>query len=122
MRMYRNARGVWNGYRKNIYAGIGRSPLLLLAVLMMYLTFYLLPAAAVLYYGLTGQPGAAAIPAAAVLTGIVIKRTSDAAGRQPFWFCLLLPAGIICLSLIAAASWRGSRFAGGYEWKGRRYL
>lgn len=122
MRMYHNAREVWNGYRKNIYAGIGRSPVLLLAVLTMYLSLYMLPVAAVLYYCLTGQPSSAVMPAVAVLTGIAIKRTSDAAGRQPVWFCLLLPAGILCLSLIAVASWRGSRSRGGYEWKGRRYL
>ncbi|WNS42608.1 glycosyltransferase family 2 protein [Paenibacillus sp. MMS20-IR301] len=121
VRMYRSAGEVWNGYRKNIYAGTGRSPLLLLAVLIMYFLFYLLPPAAVLYYCLTGQPGAALLPAAAVLTGIAIKRISDAAGRQPVWFCFLLPAGIFCLSLIAAASWRGSGSRRGYEWKGRRY-
>ncbi|AIQ61341.1 hypothetical protein PBOR_33880 [Paenibacillus borealis] len=122
MRMYHNAREVWNGYRKNIYAGVGRSPVLLLAVLMMYLTLYILPVIAVLYYCISGLPSSAVMPAVAVLTGIAIKRISDAAGRQPVWFCLLLPASILCLSLIAMASWRGSRSRGGYEWKGRRYL
>ncbi|ETT56510.1 glycosyltransferase [Paenibacillus sp. FSL R7-269] len=121
MRMYHNARQVWNGYRKNIYAGIGRSPVLLLGVLIAYLSLYAVPAAAVLYYGLSGQPGAALWPAAALLAGLAVKRTSDAAGRQPFWFCLLLPAGILCLLLIAVASWHGSRTRAGYEWKGRRY-
>lgn len=121
MRMYHNAREVWNGYRKNIYAGTGRSPMLLLTMLVLYLSLYVLPPAAALYYGLAGQPAAAALAAAAVLAGIAIKRTSDAAGRQPALFCLLLPAGIICLALISLASWRGSRSRGGYEWKGRRY-
>ncbi|WP_367272741.1 glycosyltransferase [Paenibacillus tritici] len=121
MRMYHNAKQVWNGYRKNIYAGIGRSPILLLAVLFLYWSLYVLPAAAVLYGCLSGQLGAAIWPAAALLTGIAVKRTSDAAGKQPFWYCILLPAAMLCLSLIAAASWNGSRTRGGYEWKGRRY-
>lgn len=121
MRMYHNARQVWNGYRKNIYAGIGRSPLLLLGVLITYLSLYAVPAAAVLYYALSAQPSAALWPAAALFAGLAVKRTSDAAGRQPFWFCLLLPASVLCLSLIAVASWRGSRTRAGYEWKGRRY-
>lgn len=121
MRMYHNARQVWNGYRKNIYAGTGRSPVLLLAVLLMYGALYMLPAAAVLWYVLSGQPAAALWPAAALLSGIAVKRTSDAAGRQPVWFCLLVPASMLSLSLIAVASWRGSRTHGGYEWKGRRY-
>lgn len=121
MRMYHNARQVWNGYRKNIYAGTGRSPALLLAVLLMYWSLYVLPAAALLWFVLSGQPGAAVWPAVAVAAGITVKRISDAAGRQPVWFCLLVPASILCLSLIAVASWRGSRSRGGYEWKGRRY-
>ncbi len=121
MRMYHNARQVWNGYRKNIYAGTGRNPVLLLAVLLVYGVLYLLPAGALLWYALSGQPAAAVWPAAAVLSGIAVKRTSDAAGRQPVWFSLLLPASVVCLSLIAAASWRGSAASGGYEWKGRRY-
>lgn len=121
MRMYHNARQVWYGYRKNIYAGIGRRPVLLLAVLIAYLSLYVAPAAAVLYYGLSGQPGVLLWPAAALFASLAVKRTSDAAGRQPFWFCLLLPVSMFCLSLIAVASWRGSRTRGGYEWKGRRY-
>lgn len=121
MRMYHNARQVWYGYRKNIYAGIGRRPVLLLAVLIAYLSLYVAPAAAVLYYGLSGQPGVLLWPAAALFAGLAVKRTSDAAGRQPFWFCLLLPVSMFCLSLIAVASWRGSRTRTGYEWKGRRY-
>lgn len=121
MRMYHNARQVWNGYRKNIYAGTGRNPVLLLGVLLVYGALYILPAGALLWYVLSGQPAAAVWPAAAVLGGIAVKRTSDAAGRQPVWFSLLLPASVVCLSLIAAASWRGSAARGGYEWKGRRY-
>lgn len=121
MRMYHNARQVWNGYRKNIYAGTGRSPVLLLAVLLMYGALYVLPAAAVLWYVMSGLPAAAIWPAAALLGGVAVKRTSDAAGRQPVWFCLLVPASMLSLSLIAMASWRGSRTRGGYEWKGRRY-
>lgn len=121
MRMYHNARQVWNGYRKNIYAGTGRSPVLLLAVLLVYWSLYVVPAGALLAYVLSGQPAAAIWPAAAVLGGIALKRTSDAAGKHPFWFCLLVPASMLCLSLIAVASWRGSRTRGGYEWKGRRY-
>lgn len=121
MRMYHNARQVWNGYRKNIYAGTGRSPALLLAVLLVYWSLYVLPAGALLWYILSGQPAAAVWPAAAVLGGLAVKRISDAAGRQPVWFCLLVPASMLCLSLIAVASWHGSRTRGGYEWKGRRY-
>ncbi|UQZ33900.1 hypothetical protein C2I18_10410 [Paenibacillus sp. PK3_47] len=121
MRMYHNAREVWKGYRKNIYAGLGRRPWLLLAVLLFYTVLYVVPALTAVFTWLTGDYTALLWSAAALCGGIGIKRTADAAGRQPLWFCLLLPAAIVCLTAISAASWRGSKSQEGYEWKGRHY-
>lgn len=121
MRMYHNAREVWRGYRKNIYAGLGRRPWLLLAVLLFYNAVYVLPAVGILGSWITGEPVALLWSAAALCAGFAVKRTADAAGKQPLWFCLLLPAAILCLTAISAASWRGSKSQEGYEWKGRHY-
>jgi glycosyltransferase involved in cell wall biosynthesis len=121
MRMYHNAREVWNGYRKNIYAGLGRRPWLLLAVLLFYTAVYVLPVVSAVVSAITGEMTALLWSVAAICTGFAVKRTADAAGRQPVWFCLLLPAGIVCLIAISAASWRGSKSHEGYEWKGRHY-
>ncbi|KUP21521.1 glycosyltransferase [Paenibacillus sp. DMB5] len=121
MRMYHNAREVWKGYRKNIYAGLGRKPVLLLGVLLFYALLYVFPVIAALWAVTTGDTGALLWASAAIAGGAAVKRTADRAGRQPFWFCLLLPASIVSLIAIGAASWRGSVSGQGYEWKGRRY-
>ncbi|WP_240479736.1 glycosyltransferase [Paenibacillus wynnii] len=121
MRMYHNAGEVWNGYRKNIYDGLGRRPLLLLSLLIIYSMLYVLPLTLFISASLTGQGTAAAWAMFAVLVGIGIKRISDASGKQEVWLCVLIPASIICLIAIAISSWWGSLPGQGYEWKGRHY-
>ncbi|SEU13322.1 glycosyltransferase family 2 protein [Paenibacillus sp. NFR01] len=121
MRMYHNASEVWKGYRKNIYAGLGRKPLLLLGVLLFYALLYVCPLIAALGALVTGDNTALLWAAAALVAGAAVKRTADRSGQQPLWFCLLLPASILSLIAIAAASWRGSISGKGYEWKGRQY-
>lgn len=122
MRMYHNASEVWKGYRKNIYAGLGRSPLILLAVLSMYMLLYVFPLVAFIFFSVTGQAAEAAWALSASLLGIAIKRVSDASAKQSVWLCLLISVSILCLVAIAISSWWGSRTGQGYEWKGRRYL
>ncbi|WP_379129999.1 glycosyltransferase [Paenibacillus sp. sgz500958] len=121
MRMYQNAGQVWNGYRKNIYAGLGRQPLLLLCVLSLYTLLYIVPAGMLVFSGIAGQAMVAAWSLTAMVEGILIKRISDASGRQSRWLCLALPVSIFCLAAIAISSWKGSLPGQGYEWKGRHY-
>ncbi|WP_054942309.1 glycosyltransferase [Paenibacillus ihuae] len=121
MRMYHNAAEVWNGYRKNIYAGLDRRPSLLLGILLLYMLLYVLPYAAAGYFGLTGEVQGLLWSVCACAAGMAVKRISDSAGRQPLWYCFLIPASILCLTGIAVSSWRGSHSGRGYEWKGRRY-
>lgn len=121
MRMYHNAREVWNGYRKNIYAGLGRRPWLLLAILLFYTAIYVLPAATAIWSWLNGETTALLLSIVALCAGLAVKRTADASGKQPVGYSLLLPAGIVCLMAISAGSWYGSRSQQGYKWKGRQY-
>ncbi|MHA6482455.1 glycosyltransferase family 2 protein [Paenibacillus sp. strain BS8-2] len=128
MRMYGNAREVWDGYKKNMFEGLGRSRILLLSVVAMYMTLYLAPFLAVLVSGLRVFAGTAAIiadwtlPAVACwLLGIAIKAFIDVKNGQPIWLSLLLPASIAALCAIAIASWRASGKPGGYVWKERTY-
>lgn len=122
MRMYHNASEVWKGYRKNIYAGLGRSPLILLTVLSMYILLYVFPLVAFIFFSVTGQAAEAAWALSASLLGIAIKRVSDASAKQSVWLCLSISVSMLCLVAIAISSWWGSRTGQGYEWKGRRYL
>ncbi|WP_379157074.1 glycosyltransferase [Paenibacillus sp. sgz5001063] len=121
MRMYHQAAEVWKGYRKNIYAGLGRNPLLLLLMLALYMLLYVVPVGMAVYSILNGLETAAFWSLLSYLAGAAIKRTSDASGRQPIWLCLWMPGSILSLAAIALGSWRGSRSSQGYEWKGRRY-
>lgn len=122
MRMYHNASEVWNGYRKNIYAGLGRRPFILLAMLSMYMLLYVFPLAAFIFFSVTGQAAEVTWALSASLLGVAIKRISDESARQSLWLCLLISASILCLVAISISSWWGSRPGQGYEWKGRRYL
>lgn len=122
MRMYHNASEVWNGYRKNIYAGLGRRSVILLGMLSLYTLLYVFPLAAFIFFSVTGQAAEASWALSASLLGIAIKRISDAFARQSVWLCLLISVSILCLAVIAISSWWGSRSGQGYEWKGRRYL
>ncbi|WP_019914976.1 glycosyltransferase [Paenibacillus sp. HW567] len=121
MRMYHYAAEVWRGYRKNIYAGVGRNPLLLLAMLAFYLLLYVLPFGIAIYSVLNGWSIEALYSLLAYFAGAAVKRISDASGRQPVWLCLLMPFSMLCLTAIGLSSWRGSYSGQGYEWKGRRY-
>lgn len=122
MRMYRNANEVWKGYRKNIYAGLGRNPIILLGMLSMYLLLYVFPLAAFIFFSITGQAAEVIWALSAALVGTAIKRISDDSARQSVWLCLFISLSILCLTAIAISSWWGNRPGQGYEWKGRRYL
>ncbi|WJH34803.1 hypothetical protein N6H14_00955 [Paenibacillus sp. CC-CFT747] len=120
MRMYHDARGVWNGYKKNIYAGVGRSKLLLAGILLLYGGMYLFPPASALFVWASGGDGL--VPALIGWgLGTAVKLSVDLRNGQPFWLSFLLPASIVCLTGIALSSWRAGAGGQGYVWKGRRY-
>ncbi|MRN54225.1 glycosyltransferase family 2 protein [Paenibacillus monticola] len=121
MRMYHNAQEVWKGYRKNIYAGLGRRPLLLLGLLTVYTMLYVLPIVTLTFACLANQGTLTLWALLAALLGIAIKRTSDASAKQAVWLCLLVSVSMLGLIAIAISSWRGAKVGQGYEWKGRWY-
>ncbi|GGG68903.1 glycosyltransferase [Paenibacillus radicis (ex Gao et al. 2016)] len=127
MRMYQDASGVWNGYKKNIFAGMGRNSLLLAAVLALYSFMYILPPMMLLLVLLMVGFASASVPGlllpslAGTLIGAAIKLAVDRSSGQPLRMAMLLPAGIMALIAIATASWHASFSGKGYWWKGRRY-
>ncbi|MHA7962604.1 glycosyltransferase family 2 protein [Paenibacillus sp. CAU 1782] len=123
MRMYNDAGGVWNGYRKNLFPGLGRSHPLLLFIMIYYSLLYILPPLALAGAVAGLLPGSSLLPAAlCCLLGMLIKLTIDRHHRRPLQDALLIAPGIAALLAIAAASWHGSVTGKGYSWKGRRYL
>ncbi|MED5020764.1 glycosyltransferase family 2 protein [Paenibacillus chibensis] len=121
MRMYASGIEVWHGYRKNIFEGVGRSSVLLGSMLTLYVCLYLLPPLSVGMIWLMGLHESAWWAAAATLTGVAVKWTTDRAGGQKPWLCLLMPVSMACLSAIAISSWKAGITGKGYIWKGRRY-
>ncbi|MFC4776402.1 glycosyltransferase [Paenibacillus sp. GCM10023252] len=119
MRMYRNAREVWNGYKKNMYAGVGRSLPLLAAVLILYSLLYLLPAIGLLLS--LWMPDLLIPSIAGYGLGVFIKLVSDRSQGQPAWLALLIPLSIAAITAIGIASWLGAVNGKGYVWKGRVY-
>lgn len=119
MRMYHHAGEVWHGYKKNMYAGTGRNPLLLAGILGMYACLYLLPIVALLLSPI--YPGWVLPAVTAYLIGVGIKRSTDRMQSQPGWLAWCLPASIACIIAIGVASCLSAGRGKGYEWKGRMY-
>jgi glycosyltransferase involved in cell wall biosynthesis len=118
MRMYERAAEVWNGYKKNLYPGIGRNPVLLFGMILYYSWLYLLPPVALV--ASLWHPAWLFPALIGTLLGIGIKRTVDRANGLSGSLAPLIPFSIGMVILIALDSWRSS-FTGGYTWKGRRY-
>ncbi|WP_141504100.1 glycosyltransferase [Paenibacillus luteus] len=119
MRMYHNASEVWSGYKKNIFAGVGRSGLLLAAVLAIYVLLYLLPFMMLLVSPL--YPALLPSALTGYLLGIAVKAVADRSQGQPWLLALFIPFSIGAVVAIGAASWLSAKFGTGYVWKGRMY-
>ncbi len=117
-RMYGSAREVWEGFSKNIYEGIGSTPLFI-AVMGLYFVSFILPwialVASIWFPELR-------LPA---LVGVALNLAQRLAitVRQghPFWSALANPFGVVALIAIAVNSWRWSK-AGTIRWAGREYV
>lgn len=130
VQMYESADEVWAGFSKNLYAGIGRSPLLLTLIIGMYTLWYIAPLFALLY-ALLGSisshfanPGVLyQIPLSLVtiLLGIILKWQIDARFRVPFRYSLLAALSAALLIGIAVRSAWQDISGRGQLWKGRRY-
>lgn len=120
-RMYQNAAEVWNGYKKNMYEGLGRSGFLLAGILFMYAALYLLPLISFLFGMFTWDVETLVLGAVGTILGMLVKRAADVTGSHPFWLALLHPVSMICVIAIGISSWLGAVTGKGYVWKGRHY-
>jgi chlorobactene glucosyltransferase len=117
-RMYTSARGVWQGFSKNLYEGLGESPWMLLVVLALYIGAFVLPyallALAPVWAGLW-------LPA---ITGVALNlllRVAMAVRYRQNWLGVFLhPVAVLVLMGIALNSWRWAR-RGSIVWAGRTY-
>ncbi|SEB17960.1 Glycosyltransferase, catalytic subunit of cellulose synthase and poly-beta-1,6-N-acetylglucosamine synthase [Paenibacillus sp. 276b] len=120
-RMYQNGAEVWNGYKKNMYEGMGRKDVLLLGTMLMYTLMYIVPPLGLIIGLLSGNAISIIYGLVGTVLGMAVKRVSDHAGGQPWWLAFLQPISMACVIAIGIASWQAGRSGKGYVWKGRRY-
>ena len=118
-RMYEGARGVWEGFSKNLYEGIGGHPAALALVSGLYLSAFLMP----LVWLAFGALGATELLApGAVGTGAVVAtRMALALRMRHSWRGLLAhPLAIVGFIAIGINSMRWV-LLGRVKWAGREY-
>ncbi len=119
VRMYPNARALWDGFSKNLYEGVGGRPAALLAVGVLHAGVFIAP------YTVLGLAWAGVrVPRRPAVVGVAANTALRAllAIRfcQPLEGILLHPVGVLALLAIGANSFRWSR-RGTIRWRGRSY-
>lgn len=117
-RMYTSAREVWEGFSKNLFEGLGESPLLLVGVLGLYLSAFILPYLLLLVSPFV--PGLWLPALLGVALNLVLRGTMAVRFGHPVVGVLLHPVAVGLLLAIAVNSWRWAR-AGTIRWAGRTY-
>lgn len=119
-RMYDGWAAVRAGFAKNILAGHGGKPLLLLASAVFHWTLFLLPWLwlAVGLFVPDKPAGWALLPGVALLLALGIRALTAVAAGNRLVDALLLPVSTILMTIIAAQAMLWHR-RGGATWKGR---
>jgi chlorobactene glucosyltransferase len=119
-RMYTNWRQVRHGFAKNILAGHGDRPALLLLSALFHWTLFILPWVWLLVGAMLGWGWSSLRPPLAMIAlGVGARALSAAASRHRVGDALLMPVSTLLMTLIAAQSlWWHYRY-GGPLWKGR---
>jgi len=116
-KMYDSNKEVWQGFLKNIYVGLGRSPMTAFFVSIFYMTFYFMPMILALS-SLWSRNWILVIPLVLVWVQTFLI---DRATKQSLWHFFLMPLSAIALSVLLVASMLRSISKKGYDWKGRTY-
>lgn len=119
-RMYRDWRGVRDGFAKNIIAGYGGRVIFLLAATLFHWLIFLVP----LIWLLTGwlfPPDALypLVPLGLTLAGLLVRAITAAATRQRVGDALFMPLSALLMTRIAAQAIYWQARYGGVRWKGR---
>ena len=116
-RMYSGWQEVRDGFAKNLLAGHGGKPILLILSALFHWAFFLIPWFWMGYEAFTGWTW---LPFIMALCGVMTRAVSAAFTHQRVRDAFLLPVSVTLMSIIAWRSLRWDFTAGGPEWKGRR--
>jgi chlorobactene glucosyltransferase len=120
-RMYRSFSQLWEGFSKNVFAGMGFSTLLMFVIILMYLILFVLPFFGLIYFVIIGENELAIVCAGQVAINYLIRFILSIKFKLSFSSSLLHPFGILTVLLITINSWRLVKFSLGPKWKGRTY-
>ncbi|MDG5470552.1 glycosyltransferase family 2 protein [Jeotgalibacillus sp. ET6] len=115
--MYDTNKEVWNGFLKNIYVGLGRSPFTAMLVSLFYLVFYFAPLLLAVAF-LWTRDWTWLLP---LLLVFIQTAIIDRVTKQTVLHFLLMPISSVALTVLLWSSMLRSLTQKGYEWKGRTY-
>ncbi len=122
-RMYRNAREVWEGFSKNLFAGLGYKTTALLLVIAVMVFLYIMPYAFLVRSLLTAEFSKEffLLPLLQIAVVLLTRYYIAVAFRQPLPILLLHVFSQTVLLAIAINSFYSIKFGNGSQWKGRSY-
>lgn len=119
-RMYHGLSDAFDGYTKNILAGHGNSPWLLLLSTLFHIGLFIGPWLWLLAGARLSSAAWPLWPLLLITLGLLVRALTAAAARQRVQDSLLLPISVLLLAAIALrALWARLR-RNGPQWKGRR--
>ncbi len=120
-RMYYNWQETFHGYAKNILAGHGSSPLLLLLSTLFHLTLFVGPWLWLMFGGLDSLTyGWPWWPLALLLLGTLVRGMTAYSTRQHIRDSLWMPLSVLLMTGIAWQALWWHWHDGGPQWKGRQ--
>lgn len=123
-RMYQGLGEVWEGFSKNLFAGLGNSSIALFLFVLLSVAFYVVPPFFLFAALLSGSftPELFWLPALQVGVALTSRFLIARLYRQPLADILMAPLSHLMLAAIGLNSFRLQKWGGGARWKGRRYI
>lgn len=115
--MYDHNQAVWQGFLKNTYNGLGKSPLLVMILTLFYAFFYVLPGFWLLFGIATFDPMYFIPYGLTVIHRAIVDWQTNQRWQTAFW----MPVSAVALITLMHASMWKSITKQSYEWKGRSY-
>ncbi|MCA0969477.1 glycosyltransferase [Halobacillus litoralis] len=115
--MYDSSRETWEGFKKNIYTGIGRSVWMVLFLTVFYAFVFLVPFG----YLLIGVVENDIVYLLPYLLTVTFKMYVDSRTGHPLWLSFFVPLSIVLLIAMMFTSMSVHLKGKSYQWKGRSY-
>lgn len=116
-RMYETSGEVWEGFLKNSYTGIGRSPLIASLLTLFYAGFYIFP----LFLAAAGLFSGNFLWLVPYFLTVLQRWYVDMVTNQRWYLAFLMPLQAAAMLAVMLAAMRKSMKNESYTWKGRHY-